>query len=150
MKGNKDRLAKYRKEHYTGLYGSWYAMKQRCGNPNNVNYHNYGGRGITYPTKWETFKGFKKDMGTGYKRGMTIERKDVNGNYSKENCIWTTRKAQNNNKRKHTLISYQGQEKNLAQWAEKLDLKYHTLLSRYLRKWSVNRMMNPNLERINN
>lgn len=144
---HKDRLSEYRKEHYTGLYGSWYAMKQRCDNPNNINYKNYGGRGITYPDDWKTFKGFSKDMQQRYRHGLTIERKDVNGNYSRDNCIWATRKTQNNNKRKHTLISYQGQIKSIAQWSEYLEINYHTLLSRYLRKWPTDRIMNPELER---
>lgn len=144
---NKEKLAEYRKKHYTGLYGSWYAMKQRCGNEKNQAYKNYGGRGIIYDKNWETFDGFKKDMEDGYKKGLTIERIDNNGNYCKENCKWETRKRQCNNTRKNTLIEFNGEKRTISEWSDLTGLKYHTILSRILRHWDINRIMNKNLER---
>ncbi len=135
---NKYNTKKYR-EKYTGIYGSWYAMKQRCGNPNHLAYHNYGGRGISYPEEWETFKGFEKDMSETYKKGLTIDRIDNNASYSKENCRWATRK--------NILITYKGETHTSTQWAEKLGLRECTLKSRRLRGWTLERMMNPKLER---
>ena len=79
-------------------YHSWAGMKARCNNPNNVAYIHYGGRGITYCTKWETWEGFYADMGER-PEGFTIERINVNENYSPENCIWLERKKQGTNKR---------------------------------------------------
>lgn len=140
-------MKKYSREKYLGMYVSWYAMKQRCGNPKNKSYHNYGGRGITYPKKWESYQGFKEDMEETYKKGLTIDRINNNESYSKENCRWLDRKTQCNNMRKNVLITYQGITLTSTQWAEKLGLQECTLKSRRLRGWTLERMMNPKLER---
>jgi len=147
MANNRETLREYRRKHYTGIYGSWYAMKQRCGNPNNKSYHNYGGRGISYPLQWETFEGFKMDMGHSYKSGLTLERIDNNSSYSLDNCRWATKKEQANNMRRNHIIVYKGESKTLSQWAEHLGLKPHTLLFRSLRGWTVERMLSARLER---
>jgi hypothetical protein len=81
------------------LYRSWQGMKSRCNNPNHKSYKDYGGRGITYDPKWETFKGFFEDMGER-PEGKTLDRfSDKDGNYCKNNCRWATREEQANNKR---------------------------------------------------
>ena len=126
-------MKKYLREKYTGIYGSWYAMKQRCKNPNNLAFKNYGGRGISYPSKWESFVGFQEDMGVNYRKGLTIDRIDTNKNYSKENCRWATRQEQNRNKRKHIRINYQGKKITLAEYADLVGIRFGTLRSRYYR-----------------
>ena len=133
---------------YGGIYCSWYAMKQRCGNPNNKQYKDYGGRGITYPSKWETITGFKDDMADGYQKGLTLDRIDNNKGYAKENCRCATRKEQNNNKRNHILlIDYRGQKITLAQYAELFGLNFDTLRSRYYRGMTPEEILEVNLYR---
>ena len=146
-KQSKSQLTDYRKKHYTGLYGSWYAMKQRCGNSNNLSYKNYGGRGISYPENWESFTGFQEDMGDTYKKGLTLEREDNNQNYSASNCRWATRKEQNNNKRSNIVLTLNGETRPLALWAEKLGIDFGTLRSRYYRGMSVERILEPSFYR---
>ena len=93
---------------------SYNAMKSRCDNPNNDHYKYYGGRGISYDPNWKYFNNFKKDMLELYietkdknkDQTISIDRIDVNGNYNKDNCKWSTIKEQANNKtnnRKLTL-----------------------------------------------
>ncbi len=85
----------------TKLYKAYTGMKQRCYNPNNKAYKNYGSRGITICDEWrnnpQSF--FTWAKAHGYKEGLTIERRDNNGNYEPTNCYYTTRVKNLNNRR---------------------------------------------------
>lgn len=89
----------------TKIYIVWKSMKQRCSNPNHKSYRYYGGRGITVCKRWLKFENFNRDMGKGWKLGLTIEREDNDGNYCLENCRWATRSEQQRNKRNNHLTS---------------------------------------------
>lgn len=115
----------------TPTYNSWDCMKQRCKNPNNKAYKNYGGRGITYDKRWEDFENFIKDMGVRPK-GKTLERIDVNKNYCKENCKWATRLEQQHNmrvhKRKDVGVTF---DKERNKWSAKICCKYKQYAKRF-------------------
>lgn len=78
---------------------AWANMKARCGNPNFEQFKDYGGRGITHCSEWDSAETFLLDMGPKPSNKHTLERRDVNGNYSPDNCYWATWDVQAMNKR---------------------------------------------------
>jgi hypothetical protein len=105
----------------TRFYNIWKGMRQRCNNSNNWAYKYYGGRGIVYDPRWEEFQNFYDDMYNKYLYTLnvlnikrpSIERKDVNGNYCKENCIWIPKNEQSKNRRKKETKTKGNKIKNL-------------------------------------
>ena len=94
----------------TRPYRIWVGMKTRCNNSKAREYPDYGGRGITYCAKWETFEGFWQDMKECYSDLLTIDRTDTNGNYQKDNCEWVDMSVQSHHrrKRKGSVTTYVG------------------------------------------
>lgn len=111
------------------------AMMRRCYDKGQKNYHNYGGRGITVDKRWHSIKSFHKDMGDPVP-GITLERIDNNGNYSKKNCKWATMKEQASNKRNNIIIDFNGVKKTMREWANCSGINYQTLAYR-IKNWSI-------------
>jgi hypothetical protein len=123
-------------------YRAWGNMIQRCHNPNNAAYHNYGGRGIEVCDRWRnSFKAFLEDMGCRPGPGYSIDRIDVNGNYEPGNCRWATAKVQRANQRTRTptLFAFKGQLRTLKEWSRETGIAYATLLMRFRMGWSLER-----------
>lgn len=117
----------------TPLYRVWQNMKKRCLNPSATHFHQYGGRGITFDPSWADFSGFKQwAEANGYEPRLTLERKDVDGNYCPENCCWIEAKLQARNRTDTIWLEYEGERKSLAEWAEIKGFTYTTLKNRLL------------------
>lgn len=123
------------KESHTKLHNTWLGIKQRCLNPNNKSYINYGGRGITVCKEWsESYENFRDwSLNNGYADNLSIDRIDVNGNYEPSNCRWANAKQQANNRRSNLEITYNSETKTLMQWAEVFNLPYSAVTQRYKR-----------------
>lgn len=81
-------------------YNSWVGMIARCTSPTHKSYARYGGRGIKVCKRWlDSFENFLTDMGER-PDGLSIDRIDVNGNYTLKNCRWATATEQAREKRK--------------------------------------------------
>jgi hypothetical protein len=117
-------------------YGIWCSIKARCFNTNNHAYKNYGGRGISMCRRWLNFNNFLKDMGK-CPVGYSIDRIDVNGNYTAENCRWATPKEQSRNTRFNVLITHNGKSQCIAAWAEELNIPYKLLYQRIRRGLTI-------------
>ena len=119
--------------HKTRVYSAWRAMLQRCRNPKEFNYHNYGGRGIKVCQRWYVFENFYEDMGDPPPR-YSIERIDNNGNYEPKNCKWIPLRLQHRNKRSNRIITLDGLSLTIAEWAERTGVRQKTIgerLNRY-------------------
>ena len=119
----------------TKTYTAWCNMKARCSNKKRKDYKNYGGRGISVCEKWQNFSGFLSDMGEK-PEGMTLERKDVDGNYEPSNCVWTTTQDQNNNRRDTVRVTLNNCEMSVKQASDLLGIPYERV------RWAVERYGN--------
>lgn len=142
--------------HSSKLNNHYNAMKQRCYCCNNINYKYYGGRGIKVCDEWtntekvstaqqhHVSKGYlafqEWALSHGYEEGLTLDRIDVNKDYSPDNCRWVSMEIQNNNTRKNHFLTYNGKTQSLADWCKELNLNYNTTKTRLNRShWSVER-----------
>jgi hypothetical protein len=124
----------------SSAYWRWRAMMQRCTNPNDVGWANYGGRGIMVCEAWRTFEGFYRDMGDP-PPDMTIDRIDVDGNYEPSNCRWATMIRQARNKRVARLMTLHGQTKCLHDWTDVYGINYQLVFYRLQRGWDFERAL---------
>lgn len=121
----------------TPIYLVWRAMLQRCENPNNKDYKDYGGRGIKVYNEWHDVNVFYTwAINNGYQEHLTINRIDNDGNYEPTNCNWVTRKEQANNRRGNVVISYNGETHTQTEWLEILGISKNTYKDRLSRNWS--------------
>jgi hypothetical protein len=116
------------------------SMRQRCENPNDLAYKNYGGRGISICERWKTFENFAADMGA-MPDDHSLERIDVNGNYEPSNCRWATDLEQSRNTRKTRWIEYCGVRACLAEWSDRTGMRRGTISARLKNGWSVERAL---------
>lgn len=105
------KIREYHGGSHTRLYACFKNMRKRILNPEDAEYPNYGGRGISICEEWSTFDAFRSwAYDNGYSETLTIERRDVNGDYCPDNCHWVDMSTQAANKRKrsNTKQKYKG------------------------------------------
>lgn len=125
------------------LYDTWKNMRRRCFDPKNIRYSKYGGRGITICSDWNEYINFRNwAMNNGYSDNLTIDRINVNGNYSPENCRWADAKVQANNVSRNHIIEFEGKKLTMSELAEHLNISYSTLQHRVYRGWDIKSIIN--------
>jgi hypothetical protein len=126
-------------------YRAWSAMMHRCGNPANPHWASYGGRGIKVCSRWHDFALFLKDMGPapdGHR--ISLDRIDVDGPYSPENCRWATPRQQANNRTNNRRVMYEGEWLTIAEASRRAAIDRGTLWDRVVRKqWPAERWFDP-------
>lgn len=129
----------------TKLYKKWGSMKTRCNNPNVKDYPNYGGRGIKVCKEWSDDFGlfYKWAMENGYEDGLTLERKNFNGDYEPNNCCWIPFIAQARNKTQNHFVTINGETKTIVEWSEISGIPPKTLRHRIVNGWSESELLDP-------
>lgn len=136
-------------QHLTYLYKIWQQMRDRCNNPNNKSFARYGGRGIAVCQRWDDYACFAADMGDRPTPQHTIERKENNGNYESDNCVWATHVIQNNNTSRNHLLTVGDITLTIAQWWLRTGIKQSTLRTRIKLGYSPEQIISPLMHRRN-
>jgi len=117
-------------------------MVQRCINPNDAEFKNYGARGITVCERWRDFRGFLSDMGEK-PSDRSLERVDNRNGYEPGNCVWATSQQQSRNTRRNVWVELEGEIMVLNDAAKKLRIAPTTLYMRIARGWPGVRIVEP-------
>lgn len=118
------------------MYGVWKGMNSRCSNKKRKGYHRYGGRGIKVCARWRDFFNFLSDMGFP-DAGQSLERKDNDGDYSPQNCMWADRATQAQNRSTNRVITVNGQRLRIFEAAELYGVSHKLIRGRIDRlSWS--------------
>lgn len=117
------------------LYRIWNGMLQRCNNPNDDGYKDYGAKGILVCKEWLSYIPFERwALSAGYQPNLTIDRIDTSGNYTPTNCRWATAKTQANNRSNNRYVTINGETKTLKQWCEIYKMPYSTVYKRITKR----------------
>ena len=121
-----------------------HSMYCRCYYSTTNGYERYGGRGIKMCDEWvnnpQSF--YNWAINNGYKKGLTIDRIDVNENYEPSNCRWVTKEIQDNNRRTNRKITYKNKTQTLSQWAKEYNINIVTLSDRLKTGMSMEEALN--------
>jgi hypothetical protein len=125
------------------LFKVWKGMLSRCSNQNGKGFKNYGGRGIKVCARWRDFQAFFADMSPGYVKGLTIERKDNDGDYSPDNCEWIAKSLQSKNRRSVRLIETPLGRMTIADAAKKAGASWFAIHNRVKKNWPIDLILSP-------
>lgn len=128
---------------WTKEYRTWTFMIQRCTNENSPNYYLYGARGIKVCERWSKYTNFLEDMGRCPDPKWSIERKDSNGDYEPNNCVWASAKVQQASRRDVVKYAVGDVTKTLYDWADEKGLQRATVRDRWKRGDRGDRLFRP-------
>lgn len=126
----------------TPVHLAWRNMIQRCENPKDRAFHNYGGRGISVSPEWHEFSQFIADMGMR-PEGYELDRIDNDGPYSKDNCRWVSKRDNLNNRRDNVNITHNGETLTIHQWSIRTGIPPRTIAYRHAEGWPVEEVLSP-------
>jgi len=127
----------------TSIYKIWSGMRSRCLNSNSNVFSYYGGKGVRICERWEAFEAFLEDMGPTYRKGLSIERVDVNGDYEPSNCTWIARSEQALNRTNTVRLETPWGHLSIKETAKKIGVSDKCLQHRLSRGWGGDKLFQP-------
>lgn len=133
----------------TAAYRAWGRIKNRCSNPLRSNYYYYGAKGVTVCDRWlNSFENFYADMGDPPSPSHSIDRKDNSLGYSPDNCKWSTRIEQANNKSNNVFFAFNGQNKTIPEWSRESGVSRAVLYYRIqIKRWPIDKALSTPVRR---
>jgi hypothetical protein len=124
------------------VFKCWKSMKNRCYAPNTTPFAWYGGRGIKVCDRWlESFENFLEDMGLPPDPSLSLDRRDSNKDYCKDNCHWATDQEQMRNTRRNRHVTINGVTKTPSEWADQAGIRRATFCVRMRLGWTGERLL---------
>lgn len=121
-------------------YQAWQSMLCRCNTKSHNSYKYYGAKGVMVCDRWYVFENFLADMGKRPK-GHSLDRKDNKGNYSPENCKWSTRPEQDRNTSRNRFVTHpNGEQMTISEAAKLIGVSPTTIAWRLEKGWSPERL----------
>lgn len=125
------------KRYWVKLYGVWNAMRGRCNSPGTKDYKRYGARGIRVCEEWDDYGAFRAwALSSGFRKGLTLDREDTNGNYEPSNCRWIPKGLQQDNTRRVTRLTLNGVTRPITEWARLTGIQARFIKSRLKIGWT--------------
>lgn len=132
------------------LHACWRSMRYRCLHKNHKQYFDYGKRGIKICAEWTQYENFELwARKNGYKQGLTIDRKNNNGNYEPLNCRWITQKENNYNKRNSIIINYKGKNYSIYEASKEFKIPESVLQNRIYKGWNFKKAIKTKIIKLN-
>lgn len=125
----------------TKEYRTWQTMRQRCENPKNSAYEEYGAAGVTVCERWKSYEAFREDMGPAPTPRHTIDRIDGTRGYEPGNCRWATYAEQNRNLKSNVFVEIDGVRMVLQDWCRTFGINDKTAYSRIRKGWDAERAL---------
>lgn len=129
------------------FYHRFQHIRQRCTNPKNASFKNYGAMGVKF--LWTSFEDFKNDMWESFQdhinkhgeKNTSIDRINNEGHYGSDNCKWSTMREQRRNSSQNKMFEFNGEKLCLIEIAEKVNMNYRVLVKRIYAGWSLTRAL---------
>lgn len=135
---------KYKSKAEEIIIKTFKRMEKRCYDFNCQAYKNYGGRGIKVCDEWLNNNNlfYIWSINNGWRKGLTIDRIDVNGNYEPNNCRWVSNLIQQNNKRNNKYLTFNNETHTIAEWSRILNIPKGTISDRIRRNYPIEKILN--------
>jgi hypothetical protein len=137
-----------RKRNHAHLYTVWANMINRCKYPSVQSFPRYGGRGIRVCERWRVYANFRADMLPTFRPGLTLNRKNNDGDYCPDNCVWSTPVEQARNTPRNRYLEFEGERLTLVEWNQRLGGSRQAVDRRLALGWTVREALTTPIRRL--